>query len=154
MAAAAVGETKALCAGKRRYLRTPRRGRLLDRDNLHRSDVGVRREQLGRDAGERLRDLAVEVGVSAVLILERVEDAVGRLADRERAALLEEPAELASLLGLGLEQSQHTEFDGHTGPFIVGLIALLASAPSRAACCRRDRAGELILPHTGLDSPD
>src|ERR671918_3123751 len=123
-------------------------GGLLDRDNLHGSDVGARSEQFRRDPGERLRDLAVEVGLAAVLALERVEDAVGRLVDfervpghrarfgdRKRSTFLEEPAKVTSLIGLGLQQGEHTEPHGHIGPSVVGLISR-------------------TLSQTGLDSPD
>src|ERR687894_877422 len=123
-------------------------GGLLDRDNLHGSDVGIRSEQVRGYAGERLRDLAVEVGLAALLVLERVEDAVGRLADfervpghradfgdRKRSTFLEEPAKVTSLVGLGLQQGEYTEPHGHVGPSVVGL-------PSR------------ILSQIGLDSPE
>src|ERR687892_2032774 len=120
--------------GTRRYFRiSPLRG-LLDGDDLHGSDFGVGGKQLGGGAGERLRDLAIQVGLAAVLVLKRVEDAVRRLADLERvpghralfgygerAAVLEKLAELASLLGLGLEQGEHTESHGHIGPSVAGV---------------------------------
>src|ERR687892_962006 len=126
--------------GTRRYFRiSPLRG-LLDGDDLHGSDFGVGGKQLGGGAGERLRDLAIEVGLAALLVLKRVEDAVGRLADlervpghrarfgdRKRSTFLEEPAKVTSLVGLGLQQCEYTEPHGHVGPSVVGLPSRILS---------------------------
>src|SRR5262245_27651226 len=93
---------------------------LLDRHDVDGSDVRVGGQQVGRDLPEGLRDLPVQVGLTGVLGLEGVEDAVAGVADLERvpgnrallgdrevAARLQERGEFAASAGLGLQLGEN-----------------------------------------------
>src|SRR5436190_14742998 len=121
-------------------------GRLLDRDQVDGLDLRVLGQKVAADLRKPLGDLAVDVGLPAVLVLEGVKDAVGGVVDLERvpghgaflglceaAALLKEGSELIRLVGPGLQQGEVSELHGHDGSFrCVGWVSLTVCAAGEA----------------------
>src|ERR671914_2185155 len=98
----------------------------LDGEDVDQADVGGRGQKVRGDLSEGLRDLTVQVGLTRLAGLERVEDAEGHLVDpervpgdgaglgdRQRAARLQERAELVGLARLGLQACEQPESYGH-----------------------------------------
>src|SRR5579859_3223980 len=108
-------------------------------DDVDHTDIGFLGQKTRGDSAERGRNLAVQMGLTAIFGLERVEDPVlgvtqlegiptdgADLRGSQGTAFLEKASQFGSLTWLSIEQGEQPDFLGHQS-----LLSLLKPATMR-----------------------
>jgi hypothetical protein len=118
--------------------------RLFDRDDVDQAYVGVLGQQIRSNLAQCGRDLAAQMRLPAVLVIECVENAVRGVVDPERVpghgagfgdgdrpALFQERPKVRSPAWFSFQQNQESVFDAHgPRPFVGPLKPMLATDPA------------------------